>query len=46
MFPKGAFMYFLKFQSREYSEELAIELLKGGVLCSQSSAFGKSVKVT
>ena len=41
--PKGAFYVFPKVSIEGMnSEELAIELLKGGVLCSPGSAFGKS----
>jgi len=41
--PKGAFYVFPKVSIKGMnSEELAIELLKGGVLCSPGSAFGKS----
>ena len=41
--PKGAFYVFPKVTvDGMNSEELAIELLKGGVLCSPGSAFGES----
>ncbi len=41
--PKGAFYVFPKVSvSGMNSEDLAIELLKGGVLCSPGSAFGES----
>ena len=41
--PKGAFYVFPKVSIEGMnSEELAIELLKGGGLCSPGSAFGKS----
>ena len=41
--PKGAFYVFPKVSVNGMnSEELAIELLKGGVLCSPGSAFGES----
>ena len=41
--PKGAFYVFPKVSIEGMnSEELAIELFKGGVLCSPGSAFGKS----
>ena len=41
--PKGAFYVFPKVSIEGLnSEELAMELLKGGVLCSPGSAFGKS----
>ncbi len=41
--PKGAFYVFPKVSINGMnSEELAIELLKGGVLCSPGTAFGES----
>ncbi|CAI8266168.1 MAG: Aspartate aminotransferase [Methanobacteriota archaeon] len=41
--PKGAFYVFPKVSVNGMSsEDLAIELLKGGVLCSPGSAFGES----
>jgi len=41
--PEGAFYVFPKVEVPGMSsEEVAIELLKGGVLCSPGSAFGKS----
>ncbi|RAH16669.1 MAG: aminotransferase [Methanobacteriota archaeon] len=41
--PKGAFYVFPRFSVNGMnSEELALELLKGGVLCSPGSAFGES----
>ena len=41
--PKGAFYVFPKVSVEGMnSEELAIELLKGGVLCSPGTAFGES----
>jgi aspartate/methionine/tyrosine aminotransferase len=41
--PKGAFYVFPKVSvGGMNSEELAMELLKGGVLCSPGSAFGHS----
>ena len=41
--PEGAFYVFPKVDVPGMSsEEVAIELLKGGVLCSPGSAFGKS----
>ncbi len=41
--PKGAFYVFPKvLVVGMNSEDLAIELLKGGVLCSPGSAFGQS----
>ncbi len=41
--PEGAFYVFPKVEVPNHtSEEVAIELLKGGVLCSPGSAFGES----
>ncbi|MDP6640209.1 MAG: aminotransferase class I/II-fold pyridoxal phosphate-dependent enzyme [Candidatus Poseidoniaceae archaeon] len=41
--PEGAFYVFPKVEIEGFnSEEIAIELLKGGVLCSPGSAFGDS----
>lgn len=41
--PKGAFYVFPKVEVPGMnSEEIAIELLKGGVLCSPGTAFGAS----
>ena len=41
--PNGAFYVFPKVEVEGMcSEDLAIELLKGGVLCSPGTAFGKS----
>jgi Aspartate/tyrosine/aromatic aminotransferase len=41
--PEGAFYVFPKVEAPGMSsEDLAIELLKGGVLCSPGSAFGPS----
>jgi aspartate/methionine/tyrosine aminotransferase len=41
--PEGAFYVFPKVEIEGLnSEEIAIELLKGGVLCSPGSAFGDS----
>ena len=41
--PEGAFYVFPKVEVDEMnSEEIAIELLKGGVLCSPGTAFGES----